>query len=184
MKGSFRAAAKIVLIGLAALQVQPSAAQTSSVEYEVKAAFLYNFAKFVDWPARSFGRLNEAFTICVADEGFAGALEKVVQGETLNARRLAGRRIASPENMMGCHIIYIDSSRSRLIADMNALRDTPVLTVGETEEFINEGGMIRFIETGHRIHFQVNADAIERSPLKLSSRLLRLAEFVRPKRKG
>src|SRR3989442_524193 len=92
-------AVSILAICLAIAQVLGSAAQTSTVEYEVKAAFLYNFAKFVDWPPQAFGGAGDPFAFCVAGDAFAGALEKVLAAETLNGRRLLVRRIAPADNL-------------------------------------------------------------------------------------
>jgi hypothetical protein len=172
----------ICIIRLVLLPVD-SAAQGDSVEHQVKAAFLYNFAKFVDWPPTAFSRPNDAITICLAGDAFAAELEKAVQGESLNGRRLVVRRIAAPEPLRGCHILYIDPSQTRRYAELPAIGSQPVLTVGESEDFIASGGMIRFVETGHRIHFQINPEAVDRASLKVSSRLLRLAEIVRPRGK-
>src|SRR5262245_39798930 len=118
---------------LALLGGLESHAQSSTVEYQVKAAFLYNFAKFVDWPSAAFGRPDDPFTICLAGDPFAGALEKVIQGEALNGRRLAVRRIAPAESIQGCQIMYVDSSQDRRYSEMNAtVANAPILTVGET----------------------------------------------------
>ncbi len=160
-----------------------SAAQTSTVEYEVKGAFLYNFAKFVDWPPQAFAGAGDPFTFCIAGDAFAGALEKVLDAETLNGRRLAVRRIAPDDKLQGCQIIYVAASAGRY-PQVTTLSNAPVLTVGETEDFIDSGGMIRFIQTGHRVQFQINTEAADRASLRLSSKLLRLAEIVRPKGKG
>jgi hypothetical protein len=160
--------------------IHESATQTDTVEYQVKAAFLYNFAKFVDWPPQAFEHPADPFTICVGNEALGSALETAIQGETLNGRRLTVRRTVPDGNVQGCHILYADASQSRYPA-LNAIKNSPILTVGETQEFINGGGMIRFIESGRRIQFQINAEAVERASLKLSSKLLRLAVIVRPK---
>jgi hypothetical protein len=178
MKRSLLSAASILAICLG------SAAQTSTVEDQVKAAFLYNFAKFVDWPPQAFAGAGDPFAFCVAGDAFGGALEKVLYAETLNGRRLVVRRIAPADNLQGCQIIYVPSSESGRYPQVTTLGTAPILTVGETEDFINNGGMIRFVESGHRIQFQVNTEAAERASLKLSSKLLRLAEIVRPKGKG
>ena len=178
MKRSLLSAVSIFAICLG------SAGQTSTVEYQIKAAFLYNFAKFVDWPPQAFAGTGDPFAFCVAGDAFAGALEKVLNAETLNGRRLVVRRIAPADKLQACQIIYVASSESGRYPQITTLGNSPVLTVGETEDFIDSGGMIRFVETGHRIQFQINTEAAERASLKLSSKLLRLAEIVRPKGKG
>lgn len=184
MKRRFQCTAAI-MIGLLVLESRPLGGQDSTVEYQVKAAYLYNFAKFVDWPPTAFLRPDDPFTICLAGDPFGGALDKVIQGEVLNGRKLTIRRIAATDSTAGCQIVYVDPFQDRRYEETNAVPlNSPILTVGETEDFINNGGMIRFIKSGHRIQFQINADAVSRASLKVSSRLLRLAEIVRPKDKS
>jgi hypothetical protein len=164
------------------LGILPSTAQDRSVEYEVKAAFLYNFAKFIEWPTAAFPARDSAFTICLADELFRGPVERAVQGEMWNGRPLLVKQIDSGDEVRGCQVVYISRSAAPkgmeiLMAAMNA----PVLTVGETADFIPAGGIIRFTESGHRIRFEINPDAADRASLRVSSRLLRLADIVRPR---
>src|SRR5262245_38561580 len=107
-----------------------SSAQVSTNEYEVKAAFLYNFAQFVEWPHHAFSRPGAPFIFCLAGDPFGGALDKIIQGETLNGRPLAIRRIARGENVKGCHLIYVapsEAGRSEEI--INAAANAPILTV-------------------------------------------------------
>ncbi|HLH32133.1 MAG TPA: YfiR family protein, partial [Terriglobia bacterium] len=159
--------------------------QAASTEDEVKAAFLFNFAKFVDWPMQSFPGSDSPFTICVAGNAFDGALERIVQGETLDRRPLVVRPVPTGTDVRGCQILYIAPSEARRVPDLiTAAGNNPVLTVGETGDFIEDGGTIRFVNAGGRIHFQINPDAAERASLKVSSRLLRLAEVVRPRRRA
>jgi hypothetical protein len=157
--------------------------QTGGTEHQVKAAFLYNFAKFVDWPPQAFsGGGSSAFTICVIGDPFEGALDKIIRGEVLDGRPLMIRHLASGEDLRGCQIIYVGPAEARGTTQIiNAVADAPILTVGETDDFINDGGIIRFVRTGDRIHFQINPDAAERASLKISARLLRLADIVRPR---
>ncbi len=169
-----------VFIGLLLMNVCALVSQNSAVEYQVKAAFLFNFAKFIDWPSQAFPRASDPFTICLAGDPFGSALEKTIQGETFNGRTLVIRRIAAGESLGGCQIVYVAVSEARRSMEIiNAAANMPVLTVGETESFIRNGGMIRFTEAGHRIQFQINPDAAERASLRISSRLLRLADIVR-----
>jgi hypothetical protein len=155
--------------------------QTSTAEYDVKAVFLYNFAKFVEWPPQAFPSTAPSFTICLNGDPFRGALARTIEGETLDGKPLTVRRITGPGDERGCQILYVAASeaqRSREI--LAAAASAPILTVGETDNFINDGGIIRFVNVGGRIHFQINPDAAARVSLKVSSRLLRLAEIVRP----
>jgi hypothetical protein len=169
-------------ICIALVCARPALSQDPSVEYQIKAAFLYNFAQFVEWPAQAFSRPDAPFTFCLAGDPFKGALEKTIHGETLNGRPLTARRVGPGEDIQGCHVIYIGTSEARRSAEIiAAATKAPILTVGETDDVINAGGIIRFIESGHRIRFAINPDAAERASLKVSSRLLRLADIVRPR---
>jgi hypothetical protein len=171
-----------VCIALTALL--PALSQ-SSVEYQVKAVYLFNFAKFVEWPRQAFSGPNVTFTICLAGDPFDGALAKTIQGETVNNRPLTIRRLTGGENVTGCHILYVSRSESARFAEiLSVAANAAILTVGETEDFINSGGMIRFVEAGQRIRFEINPDAAERGSLKVSSRLLRLADIVRPRQRA
>jgi len=183
MRVSFRLAAvaaySIFLIFNSPALTQP---RPYSTEFEVKAAFLYNFAKFIEWPSQAFPGGEPAFTICVIGDPFEGALDRAVQGEVLDGRPLTVRHITSVEGVRRCQMIYIAASETQLSV-LTAAANAPILTVGETEDFINEGGMIRFTKTAGRIRFQINPDAADRASLKVSSRLLRLADIVHPRQR-
>src|SRR5204863_4853915 len=89
------------------LAIFPSTAQDTAVEYQVKAAFLYNFAKFIEWPNQAFPAADSPFTICLVDDPFHGAVEKAVQGEVWNGRPLSVKQIDSGGEVRGCHVVYI-----------------------------------------------------------------------------
>jgi len=159
----------------------PSTGQDRPVEYQVKAGLLYNFVKFIDWPTGVFPARDSAFTICLADDRFKAAVEQAVQGETWNGRRLSVRQIESGIDVRQCQVVYISlAARQKTMEILMAAVNAPVLTVGETNDFIAAGGIIRFTQSGRRIRFEINPDAAERASLQVSSRLLRLADIVRP----
>jgi len=173
---------KVVLAAgyLLLLVASSIAAQVPSAEYRVKAAFLYNFSKFVEWPPKAFSGKDAPLVICLAGDPFGGILDEIVQGQRIDGRPVAVRRIRD-EQIQGCHLVYVSSSESQRSAGINAAAThEAILTVGDAEDFIDKGGMIRFIEKGRRLHFQINPDAAERASLKISSRLLQLAEVVLP----
>ena len=172
---------------LAALLVLPAKAgaqQGAYQEYDVKAAFLYNFTKFVEWPPDAFESPDSPMAICVfGDDPFGESLDAVVRGETLNGRRLEVRRTRSLQDLRDCHTLFVPGAeRERFAEVFSALRDASVLTVGEVDGFLPQGGVIRFVVDQGRVRFEVNLDAAERSRLKLSSKLLRLARAVYPQR--
>src|SRR5258708_4033031 len=111
----------------------PSVAQDAAVEYQVKAAFLFNFAKFVDWPTEAFSARDSAFTICLAGDPFQGAVERTVQGEMWNGRPLSVKRIDSGGEVRGCQVVYVSQSASQRNTEiLTAAASAPILTVGET----------------------------------------------------
>jgi hypothetical protein len=174
----------IVLTIAIILTPQPGTAQ-EPLEFQVKAAFLYNFAKFVEWPDQAFANRDSAFTICLAGDPFQGALEKTVQGEAWNGRPLSVRRIDSGAEVRSCQVVYVSGSSSQKSMEiLMAAANAPVLTVGETDDFISAGGIIRFTESGRRVRFEINPEAAQRAALRVSSRLLRLADIVRPRQRA
>ena len=160
-----RLALVLALLSSAILQ-----AQEVPLEYRVKAAFLFNFAKFVEWPPEAdAGPLQ----ICVAGRNvFGDALVDTVRGETINGRPLAVRVILEPEP--GCHVIFVPRGAATQ-AYLRAARTSPSLTVGESPDFIAQGGMVNFTLDGTSVRFEIDREAAERVGLRISSRLLRLA---------
>ncbi len=153
----------IVLVASAA-----AGAQDVPLEYRVKAAYLFNFAKFVEWPAAP-----DPITICVAGRNvFGEALSETIRGETINGRPLAIRVILEPE--AGCQIVFVPRGAAAS-AYLGAARTSPSLTVGESPDFIEQGGIVNFTLEGANVRFQFDSDAAERAGLRISSRLLRLA---------
>ena len=163
-----------------------SAAEASDFEYAIKAAFLYNFAKFVEWPPETFPQASTPVSLCIfGDDPFDGSLDTVVQGETLNGRRLAVRRTRDLPAARECQVLFVSASeKGRAFEALSALRGTSVLTVGEGKDFLDQGGVIRLFLEQNRMRFDVNLDAAERNHLKISSKLLALARTVVPQRQG
>ncbi len=177
-------AALFLVTAMVVLFSQASAQEVG--EYQVKAAFLYNFSKFVDWPPQAGGNPDKPFTICVlGDDPFRGGLEAIVKGQTVNGKGFAVRHIKKIEDARGCRIVFISSSeKDRVRQILTALRGSGVLTVGDTAGFAEMGGVINFILVDNRVHFEINLDAAKVQRLKISSRLLRLAQIVRNRNAG
>jgi hypothetical protein len=150
-------------------------------EHHVKAAFLYNFAKFVEWPPQTFKTRQDPVSICVlGQDSFQKTLEEAVNGKLLEGRRFAVRQIDDLEPKCDCQILFVPSSQRRRFRSMAAnLRGSGVLTVGEAPGFAEEGGVINFKLEGDRLRFEINVEAAERERLRISSKLLTLAEIVR-----
>ncbi len=152
----------------------------TATEYEVKAAFLLNFARFVEWPPRAFESATAPLGVCVLGEDpFGRTLDVVAAGKMSGDRTLMVRRGKKLEELGGCEILFISASeRSRLPEIFTALRNAPVLTVGDSEDFAARGGGVQFTLEDSHVHFIINADATERAGLKVSSKLLSLAHVV------
>jgi hypothetical protein len=148
-------------------------AQDVSKEYRVKAAFLYNFVKFVEWPSRTD---PGPIVICVAGQNpFGSVLVETIRGETVVGRTLESRVILEPDG--GCHVIFVPAG-ANASAYLGAARGTPRLTVGESPDFIQQGGLVRFYLDAGTVRFEINRERAERSGLRISSRLLQLARLV------
>ena len=153
-------------------------------EYDLKAAFLFNFTQFVEWPVEAFSGATEPFTIGIlGDDPFGHTLDEVVAGETVRNRKLVVRRYRTVEQIEACHILFISSSEtSRLGHIIERLGRRSVLTVGETRDFTTHSGMIAFDLSKRRLRLRVNVAAATDAGLTISSKLLRQAERVGPKR--
>jgi len=157
-------------------------AQTKSAnEYQVKAAFLYNFVKFVDWPSSAFTSPNQPLAICVyGRDPFGTALEDALLGKTIGDRRIALVRATQFQDLVGCHVVFVSASEREPTADLaGRLKGHAVLLVGEGDSFAASGGAIQFTIKANRVHFVINPDAADRAGLKISSKLLALAKIVR-----
>jgi len=150
------------------------------LEYQVKAAFLFNFAKFVEWPADAFKGPEDPIRICVAGEDpFGASLDDAVHGETVSGRRLTVQRTRSLSKLRECHLVFVPRSEGRRQSDiLSSLQGSGVLTIGEDDGFLTGGGIIRFVLDHHRVRFEINLGAAQDNRLKLSSKLLSLARTV------
>jgi hypothetical protein len=170
------AATVLIAIGLA----HPAAQVASVDEGDIKAAFLYNFTKYIEWP---HGALDAGeFRICVMGEGtFVTNLEGIIAGESIDGHPVAVRRPTSAEEARSCHILFLeDFEPERAHALIGSLKHAAILTVGDTPDFLASGGMIGFVREGGRMRFDVDTAAAQRAGLSVSSRLLRVARRVGP----
>jgi hypothetical protein len=157
-----------------------SAQANPSSEYQVKAAFLFHFAKFVDWPEGTFKDANSPLIYCtIGEDPFQGALDASLSGKTIGARPIRVQHFQRPQDIQVCQILFIGKGEKKLLpAVLGSLQGNPVLTVGESARFIQEGGMIGFLLEENKIRFEVNLGAAEHAKLMMSSRLLTLAKTV------
>jgi hypothetical protein len=150
-------------------------------EYQVEAAYLYNFGRFVEWPAKGNADQTSSFTICVLGEDpFGQALDATVAGETVGNQKVVTKRISSPQMSGDCQILFVSSSEAnRLNKIIEALDKTAILTVSDIPQFSQRRGMIQFVLEENRIRFEVNLTATQRAGLTLRSELLKVATVVR-----
>ena len=148
-------------------------------EYELKAVFLYNFAKFVEWPAGAFPDERAPIVVgVVGDDPFNGTLDAVV-GKSANGHQVAIRRLRASEDLRSCHMLFVSSSERKRLAQIVASIDgASVLTVGEMDGFARNGGMITLAMEDNKVTFEINAATARRARLKISSKLMSLARRV------
>jgi hypothetical protein len=158
-----------------------TAASTDAMsDVGVKAAFIYNFAKFTEWPA--LAPESPLYLCVVGDDRIAFALSAVSRGQTIQGHAIDIRRMPV-EGGQPCHVLFVSQSTIRGASRLlDVLKGQPVLTVSDADDFASSGGMIGFLVEKGRMHFAINVDAIQRSQLHLSSRLLSLAKVVRDDR--
>jgi uncharacterized protein DUF4154 len=159
---------------------QAAAATETAAEYDVKAAFLYNFTKFVEWPPEAFTDAGSPFQLCVLGEDPFGKSLQAIAEEPVGERKITLLRTPKMADPAGCQILFISrSEKERMPQILSELRDAPVLTVGDTGGFLDHGGIINFILEGGKVRFEINQEAAERAGIKISSKLLRLATRVK-----
>jgi hypothetical protein len=152
---------------------QPEGAWQAPSEYQLKAAFLFNFAKFVEWPEQQRG----PFAICIlGKDPFGEALERVMAGKSVNERPIVIRRTNDLAVARSCQVVYVSLPEAGRMGEIvKALSDASVLSVSEIPRFCISGGVITFVMEGQRVRFQINAAAAVHANLKISSKLLQLA---------
>jgi len=158
-------------------------AQSAAPEYQVKAAFLYNFAKFVEWPESNFANPDAPLVIGVfGNNPFHGDLRRVVEGKSINGHRVVVQEVSAVTNLKTCDIVFIAASEQADTAQIAAaLADAKVLTVTENmKHFGSSGLVINFVTEDDRIRFQINHAAATRAGLVISSKLLSLARPPEP----
>jgi hypothetical protein len=164
----------------AAGPVIPAFAADRNSEYQIEAAFLVNFARFVEWPPQSFGAAGDPFVFGVYGKDlFGAALDQAILGKTIEGRPLAIRRTSEVSALRSCHVVFVPASEMRHWRELSAsLGNLSVLLVGESEGFAESGGVINFSLENERVVFEINPSAAAHAHLKISSKLLELAVIV------
>jgi hypothetical protein len=158
-----------------------TAASNVSLEYQVKAAYLFNFARFVRWPDTAFAAPDSPFVIGVIGQNpFGEFLKGEVDGRTIEGRPVEVRVCDTPEQAAACHIVFIPhSAGDRLASLLSFLRGKHVLTVGEDRSFIRGGGLVNFFLRNDTVQFEINLDAAEEEGFDVSSQMLQFAKIAK-----
>ena len=150
-------------------------------DYQVKATYLYNFGRFIEWPGKVAAAQGGSFTVCVlGQDPFGPSLDATLAGETIGGKTVVAKRISSAEESGNCQILFLsltdDSRLNKVIADLDK---KAVLTVSDMSQFVKRGGMIQFVLEGKKVRFEVNLTATQHAGLTLSSELLKVATAVK-----
>ena len=169
------------MVALALLVSSCASGQGSKpTEYQVKAVYIYNFSRFVEWPAKP-GQLADGFSICVlGQDPFGQSLNSALANVTIAGKKVAIKRVSSPQEAENCRVLFISGSEDkRLKQILEALDGASILTVSDMPEFTARGGMMQFVWDGDRVRFEVNLTTAEHAGLSLSSELLKVAVNVK-----
>ncbi len=171
----------LAALGFAALVAQAPAADDFALEYKVKAGFLYNFAKFVEWPAPTMPTSNSPIVVGIlADEPAAPVLQQALQNKMANGRPLTVKLLPDLSGLPTCHIFFLGRTQTERLEKMLAqAQGVPVLTVGEMEQFAQRGGLINFVRKDETFRFEINLEAAEKVGLRVSAKLANLATIVK-----
>ena len=152
-------------------------------EYQVKAAFLVKFPKYVDWPVEAFAETNSPIVIAVLSETkMTEEIQKIIAGRTVNGRGIVLKRLASGEASGVCHILFISAAEQHSPNSLAKLKGG-VLTVGESDDFLESGGIINLARRDRKIALEVSLTAADKARIKISSKLLGVANVVKGKSK-
>ena len=170
---------------LCACVALPTRAQSSdpsdSSEYLIKAGFVYNFAKLTEWPAPAFSQPNSPIVIGIVGEAdpFRGTLDEVLRGKQANGRDFVVKHLRWKDDLKGCNILFVSASARPHLADiLRTIRGLPILTMGDTPGFAEQGGIINFVLEDNRVRFDIDVQAAKQANLSISSRVLALAKIV------
>ena len=158
---------------------------SDSSEYLIKAGFIFNFAKFVEWPTSAFAQPDSPIVIGIlGTDPFGTIIDQIVQDKKIGARGFVVKRLkwgSDVKDLKDCKILFVSASEKAHMDELlQIVKGLPVLTVGETPGFAERGGVIRFVLEDNRVRFEVNVEAAHQAELTISSRLLTLARIIQP----
>lgn len=167
---------------IAILSLAVTAQASPDKEHRVQAVFLFNFAQFVDWPESAFHGPKDPLVVGIlGDDPFEDFLDEVVKGESVRDRPIVVKRFKRVEDIKECHVLFIGAKEAAILDGMvGALKERKILTVGESRDFLAQGGMIRFVEEDGKVRFKINLEAVQDAELSVSSKLLKVAQVTLP----
>ena len=176
----------LCLVSLLMFNRELAADPAPLAEHQIKALYLYNLTKYMEWPADAFANTNAPFTIgLMAGPDLEGDLLEITKGKTINGRDIVVRSIEHPQDVKCCQLIFIESGdKQRLARILNAAKDIPVLPVGVSEDFLASGGIISFARKENKLRMRIDLDAARRARLTVSAKLMAVAENAGGKPEG
>jgi YfiR/HmsC-like len=152
-------------------------------EYRIKAAFLYKFTKFVEWPPQAYQGEPAHHVFCVyGTDPFGPLLDQTLAGKQVDGRATVAQRVRDPGALRRCQLVFVSASEDALLPEILAvLGDSPVLLIGESPDFARRGGTINFFLRQGQVRFEINPRAAQRARLKVSVQLLELADIIGPR---
>ena len=174
----------VVAVAITPVVAQSPTGAVINREYAIKAAFLYQFLNYVEWPAESFAEETAPFIIGVQGTNpFGEVLSQVAKDKKVGGRSIQVQSLSSASEVAKCHILFVPKSVSKPMQDsvLQAARGSHVLTVGESDDFTDRGGAVQFVLEGNKVRFVFNKEVIAKDNLKVSSKLLALAKVASEK---
>jgi hypothetical protein len=173
-----RALLLLILIWSSVSRQTVRAAEGRASEYELKAAFIFNFSQFVEWPTNAFQSESEPMIIgVVGPDPFGPILDRIIQDEKVRGRSLKVERYARPADIKRCHILFVSKALAAQWPEIHsAVQGQPILTVSDMDRFSSRDGMIHLVTERNLVRMRVNPEAARRADLSISSKLLRLAD--------
>jgi len=170
----------MLLMAVVVLGPMPARAQAEQArEYQIKAAFIYNFFKFIDWPETPLSDTPDTISICILGKDPFGDIFAPIEGKTVKNKKLAIKRVSSPGEIGSCQILFVcPSEQERLGPILASTCGKSILTVSDIKDFARQGGMVGFFSAENTVGFAINLKATERSGLKMSSKLLEMATVI------
>ena len=172
-------------VGAAGSWLAPAlrAQEASAPEYQVKAAWLLNFTRFIDWPRESFAKPGDPIVVgVVGKDPFGAHLENAFAGKTVQGRPVLIKRLTADQNLKPCHLVFLSTAEKKRHRELlDRLKHAPILTVGEADDFLEQGGVISFARKEGNVRFVINVDAAQAARIKVSAKLLGVALSVKGK---